>query len=60
MQALQHVDEVTYRVWRLYMSGSADGFRRGRNTVYQSLLVRPGPRGESNLPLTRAGLYEAM
>lgn len=58
-QALQHVDEVTYRIWRLFMSGSADGFESGRLNVYQSLLVKPGPAGESGLPLTRAGWYRS-
>jgi cyclopropane-fatty-acyl-phospholipid synthase len=57
-QALEHVDEVTYRIWRLFMSGSADGFESGRLNVYQSLFVKPGPNGESGLPLTRADLYE--
>jgi len=57
-QVLEHVDEATYRVWRLFMSGSADGFESGRINVYQSLLGKPGPGGESGLPLTRAYLYE--
>jgi cyclopropane-fatty-acyl-phospholipid synthase len=56
-QALEHVDEATYRVWRLFMSGFADGFESGRINVYQSLLAKPGPGGESGLPLTRAYLY---
>ncbi|MHB0857748.1 MAG: class I SAM-dependent methyltransferase [Anaerolineae bacterium] len=56
-QALQYVDEATYRVWRLYMSGSAHGFATGRNNVYQTLLVKPGSRGESGLPLTREDWY---
>jgi cyclopropane-fatty-acyl-phospholipid synthase len=56
-QALEHVDEVTYRVWRLFMSGSAHGFESGRLNVYQALLAKPGPGGESGLPLTRAELY---
>ena len=56
-EALQHVDEVTYRVWRLFMSGSVDGFETGRHNVYQSLLVRSGPGGRSDLPLTRADWY---
>jgi cyclopropane-fatty-acyl-phospholipid synthase len=56
-QALQHVDEATYRAWRLFMSGSAFGFASGRLNVYQALLVKPGPGGESSLPLTRADLY---
>jgi cyclopropane-fatty-acyl-phospholipid synthase len=56
-EALRHVDEVTYRVWRLFMSGSAYGFESGRLNVYQTLLVKPGPDGESGLPLTREDLY---
>jgi cyclopropane-fatty-acyl-phospholipid synthase len=56
-QALRHVDEVMYHVWRLFMLGSADGFEAGRHNVYQSLLVRPAPDGQSGLPLTRAILY---
>jgi cyclopropane-fatty-acyl-phospholipid synthase len=58
-EALDQVDEVTYRVWRLFMSGSADGFESGRLNVYQALLVKPGPGGESGLPLTREDLYRA-
>ncbi len=56
-QALRYVDEPTYRVWRLFMSGSAFGFKVGRLNVYQSLLVRPGAGGQSGLPLTRADWY---
>jgi cyclopropane-fatty-acyl-phospholipid synthase len=55
-EARRIVDETTFRVWRLYMSGSAHGFRTGRINVYQALLVRPD-RGESRLPLTRADWY---
>jgi cyclopropane-fatty-acyl-phospholipid synthase len=56
-QALAFVDELTYRVWRLFMSGSAHGFTTGRLNLYQALLGKPGPRGSSNLPLTRADWY---
>jgi cyclopropane-fatty-acyl-phospholipid synthase len=58
-EALQCVDEPTYRVWRLFMSGSAHGFSHGRLNVYQSLLVKPDEQGRSGLPLTRAGWYAA-
>jgi len=51
------VDEPTYRVWRLFMSGSAHGFTRGRLNVYQALLVKPDAQGRSGLPLTRADWY---
>ena len=56
-QALQFVDEPTYRVWRLFMSGSAHGFSSGRLNVYQALLVRPDEYGQSGLPLTRVDWY---
>jgi cyclopropane-fatty-acyl-phospholipid synthase len=55
-QALGVVDEPTYRVWRLFMSGSAYGFSAGRISVYQALLVKPDG-GRSGLPLTRADWY---
>ena len=55
--ALKSVDEPTYRVWRLFMSGSAHGFTVGRLNVYQALLVKPGEHGHSGLPLTRADWY---
>jgi cyclopropane-fatty-acyl-phospholipid synthase len=38
-EALSFVDETTYRVWRLYLAGSAHGFRRGHIAVYQTLLA---------------------
>jgi cyclopropane-fatty-acyl-phospholipid synthase len=56
-QALQYVDEPTYRVWRLFMSGSAYGFDVGRLNLHQALLVRPGKDGRSGIPLTRADWY---
>ncbi len=55
--ALKCVDEPTYRVWRLYMSGSAHGFATGKLNVYQTLLVKPDKNGKSHLPLTRADWY---
>lgn len=58
-QALQHVDEPTYRVWRLFMSGSASGFETGRLNVYQTLLSKPDQGGHSHLPLTRSDWYES-
>jgi cyclopropane-fatty-acyl-phospholipid synthase len=49
-------DDTTYRIWRLYMAGSAHGFRTGRLNVYQTLLVKPR-QGGSGLPLTREDWY---
>jgi cyclopropane-fatty-acyl-phospholipid synthase len=57
-EALQFVDEPTFRVWRLYMAGSAYGFAHGQHNVYQTLLVKPDVEGRSGLPLTRRDWYD--
>jgi cyclopropane-fatty-acyl-phospholipid synthase len=54
--ALRHVDEATYRVWRLYMAGSALHFENGDIGVYQVLASKRSP-GVAPLPLTRRDLY---
>ena len=51
------MDEPTYRVWRLYMSGSAHDFVHRRLNIYQVLMVKPNAGGGSGLPLTRADWY---
>jgi cyclopropane-fatty-acyl-phospholipid synthase len=56
-EARKLTNDVTYRVWRLYMSGSAHAFQTGLNNIYQTLLAKPD-RGDSGLPLTRADWYE--
>jgi cyclopropane-fatty-acyl-phospholipid synthase len=56
-QALAFVDEATYRVWRLYMAGSAHGFRTGHLAIYQALLAKPDASGATGLPLTRRDWY---
>ncbi len=53
---LKHVPEMTYRIWLLYMAGSAAAFRRGDIAVYQVLLSRPD-HGRSRLPLVREDWY---
>jgi cyclopropane-fatty-acyl-phospholipid synthase len=56
-QALSFVDEMTYRVWRLYLAGSMHGFGRGHLSIYQTLLAKLNPSGHTNLPLTRHDWY---
>ncbi len=56
MEAVRETDEQTYRVWRLFMSGSAHGFATGALNLYQLLLVKPDG-GQSGMPLTRADWY---
>ncbi|MGH7660288.1 MAG: class I SAM-dependent methyltransferase [Vulcanimicrobiaceae bacterium] len=55
--AIAATDERTYRIWRLYMGGSAQGFARGRMGLFQSLLAKPDPERRVPLPATRRDLY---
>lgn len=54
---LKLVPETTYRIWLLYMAGSAAAFRRGDIAVYQTLLSNP-EHGKSGLPLRREDWYQ--
>ncbi len=54
-EALREVDEETYRIWRLYMAGSAHGFERGYLSIYQTLLAKVTPEGAARIPMTRDG-----
>jgi cyclopropane-fatty-acyl-phospholipid synthase len=55
-EAKRLTDEATYRIWRLYLAGSTDGFQAARANLYQTLLVKPD-HGVSGLPLTRTDWY---
>jgi cyclopropane-fatty-acyl-phospholipid synthase len=55
-EVIQLVGERTYRVWRLYMTGSALQFEQGKTAIYQILAERKHD-GLPNLPLTRRDLY---
>lgn len=55
--ALATVGEKLYRVWRIYMAGSAHAFERGWLSVYQVLAGRPGANGALRLPATRDYIY---
>ena len=55
-QARRITDDSTYRIWRLYMAGSAHRFASGRVNIYQTLLAKP-ERGDSRLPLVRDDWY---
>jgi len=50
-------DEVTYRVWRIYVAGAVWGFRTNRLRIQQTLLLKPPDDGASGLPLTREDWY---
>jgi cyclopropane-fatty-acyl-phospholipid synthase len=54
-EARRLTDDTTYRIWRLYMAGSAHRFLAGRLNSYHTLLLKGLP--EDGLPLTRHGWY---
>lgn len=53
---LQKVPEKTYRIWLLYMAGSAVAFQHGDLMVYQVLFANPA-RNRCYLPHTRESYY---
>ena len=55
--AIKLVGERAYRVWKLYMSAGAYGFRTGEINIVQTLLSKPAPEGKAGVPLTREDLY---
>lgn len=57
--AIKLVGERTYRVWRLYMSAGAYGFRTAEINIVPTLLSKPAPGGRAGVPLTREHLYES-
>ncbi|MEO7455856.1 MAG: cyclopropane-fatty-acyl-phospholipid synthase family protein [Gemmatimonadaceae bacterium] len=54
--AIALTDPRTYRIWRLYMAGSAFGFSTGRLNVVQTLFVKQDAVGGAHLPLRRSFL----
>jgi len=55
--AVSAASEKVYRVWRIYMAGSAHAFERGWLSVYQVLAGKPRADGALELPLTRDHIY---
>jgi cyclopropane-fatty-acyl-phospholipid synthase len=50
-------DEHTYRVWRIYLTGSARNFTNGQMGLFQTLLAKPDASGVATIPRTRRDLY---
>ena len=55
--ALQSVGEKIFRIWRIYMAGSAHAFERGWMSIYQVLAAKPNEDGRLAVPSTREYLY---
>jgi cyclopropane-fatty-acyl-phospholipid synthase len=56
-QALASVGEKNYRIWRIYMAGSAHAFDRGWMSIYQVLAGKALDNGRLAVPSTREYLY---
>jgi cyclopropane-fatty-acyl-phospholipid synthase len=57
--ALATAGEKVYRIWRIYMAGSAHAFERGWMSVYQILAAKPLSHGRLAVPATREYIYAA-
>jgi cyclopropane-fatty-acyl-phospholipid synthase len=56
--ARREVGEERYRVWRIYMAGSAHAFDRGWLSLWQLLAGKPHADGRLPHPLTREYMYK--
>ena len=51
------VSEKVYRIWRIYMAGSAHAFERGWMSIYQILAGKALPDGRLAVPASRDYIY---
>jgi cyclopropane-fatty-acyl-phospholipid synthase len=56
-EALREVGDERYRIWRIYMAGSAHAFDRGWLSLWQLLAGKALPNGRLPHPLTRDYMY---
>lgn len=60
-EAVRIAGERRARMYRLYLAGSAVGFRLGRTSVYQLLLAKRTAEGRAEgVPRSRSDWYEAL
>lgn len=57
--AIAVAGEKAYRIWRVYMAGSAHAFERGWLSIYQVLAGRQRADGSIDTPMTREHIYAA-
>ncbi len=55
--ARAEIGEEKFRVWRIYLAGSAHAFERGWISLWQLLAGKPHPDGRLPHPLTRDYMY---
>jgi len=56
-EARRIVGEDRFRIWQIYMAGSAHAFERGWLSLYQLLAAKPLENGHTDYPLTREHMY---
>jgi cyclopropane-fatty-acyl-phospholipid synthase len=56
-EARREAGEEKFRVWRIYLAGSAHAFDRGWLSIYQLLVGKPLPDGSLPHPPTREYMY---
>jgi cyclopropane-fatty-acyl-phospholipid synthase len=56
-EAIRIAGEKRYRIWSIYLQGSAHGFREGWMTIHQVLAVKQGGPDSNRLPMTRDYMY---
>ncbi len=56
-EARRIVGERLYRIWRIYMAGSAHAFDRGWISIFQILGAKPLANGDLPYPMTRGHVY---
>jgi cyclopropane-fatty-acyl-phospholipid synthase len=55
--AIAMVGEKKFRIWEIYMAGSAHAFETGWLSLFQILAARPDPQGRSQYPYMRDYMY---
>jgi cyclopropane-fatty-acyl-phospholipid synthase len=58
-EAIRLTDEVTYRIYRIYLAGAMRGFQTSLYNLHQTLVVKSGD-APSGLPFTRTDIYRGM
>lgn len=58
-EALQLIGEHKYRIWRIYMAGSAYAFEHNWMALFQILGGRPYKDGKQDYPFSRRHVYAA-
>jgi cyclopropane-fatty-acyl-phospholipid synthase len=56
-KAIGLVGERRYRIWQIYMAGSAHAFEAGWLSLFQIMAARPDARGMSDYPYKRDYIY---